>query len=642
MRMWEEASDTGMKGEKKKDKNEERGRKEKIVNLTLEMIYLLTGEVAIRTHHVSIYFTLDEWDYITGNKDHYREGIKEDLLQLRPLDSECKDKRDITADLGGTLCYNKEPSKIRNDGKLTKHEMSPAEQPPPANGIKEEPTSWEGGNQSDCSINQHTEQIQGIDTPTPIMGCSLNNSLSEDSLSVVIKKEAASWEEGRKHLAEQRQKIDTSTVMGTSLNNNLFTKDTSDGIKEKLFLWETDHTYCKINTITGQILQTDQISHIIGCSLNNNSQGDYVSLVIKEEAASCEGGDQSDYSINPFGEQTQGTDNPTPNTGMYNCSECHECFTTEADLLRHQETHRGANPFVCSLCKKSFVCHSDLIVHVRSHIGEKPFSCSLCGKCFSWEVHLTEHYATHTREKPYSCSECGKCFTRRWNLAQHSRSHTGQKRFCCSVCGKDFSYHSQMKSHYRTHTGEKPYICSECGKSFKDGSGLRIHQKYHTGVKPFSCSECGKCFTRRSGLTAHIRVHTGERPFPCSECGKCFTCQTDLARHLRIHTGEKPYTCTECGKGYIGRTDLARHIRIHTGEKPYSCTECGKCYVGRTDLNRHLRIHTGEKPFTCSECGKCFIFCTDLNRHLKSHTKKKPFTSSPCHSDLDRQHCLPR
>ncbi|OCT58892.1 hypothetical protein XELAEV_18001381mg [Xenopus laevis] len=46
MGMWEEASDTGMKG-KKKDKNEEeeeRGKKERMVNLTLEMIYLLTGE----------------------------------------------------------------------------------------------------------------------------------------------------------------------------------------------------------------------------------------------------------------------------------------------------------------------------------------------------------------------------------------------------------------------------------------------------------------------------------------------------------------------------------------------------------------------------------------------------------------------
>ncbi|XP_041432563.1 oocyte zinc finger protein XlCOF7.1-like [Xenopus laevis] len=50
------------------------------------IIQLLTGEVAIRTHHVSIYFSLDEWDYIKGNKELYGEEIKVDPQQLCPLD----------------------------------------------------------------------------------------------------------------------------------------------------------------------------------------------------------------------------------------------------------------------------------------------------------------------------------------------------------------------------------------------------------------------------------------------------------------------------------------------------------------------------------------------------------------------------
>ncbi|XP_017952917.2 gastrula zinc finger protein XlCGF53.1-like [Xenopus tropicalis] len=216
MGMWEEASDPVMG---KKDKNEE--RKERILNLTLEIIYLLTGEgyvipkkksptvglgalhapgsviqkendkkilelisniiqlltgeVAIRCEDVSIYFSLEEWEYIKGNKALYREGIKEEEpQQLRPLDGEYEDKREIPADLGGTLCYNNEPSKIGAegadfcaDGNLTNPEISPAEQPPPANGIKEEAVLWEGENQSDCGINPLTEQIQGTDTPTP-------------------------------------------------------------------------------------------------------------------------------------------------------------------------------------------------------------------------------------------------------------------------------------------------------------------------------------------------------------------------------------------------------------------------------------------------------------------------------------------
>uniref|UniRef100_A0A1B8Y8J7 KRAB domain-containing protein n=1 Tax=Xenopus tropicalis TaxID=8364 RepID=A0A1B8Y8J7_XENTR len=162
MGMWEEASDPVMG---KKDKNEE--RKERILNLTLEIIYLLTGEgyvipkkksptvglgalhapgsviqkendkkilelisniiqlltgeVAIRCEDVSIYFSLEEWEYIKGNKALYREGIKEEEepQQLRPPAAcEYKDGSDVTAHTEATLCCN-------NDGNLTNPDVSP-------------------------------------------------------------------------------------------------------------------------------------------------------------------------------------------------------------------------------------------------------------------------------------------------------------------------------------------------------------------------------------------------------------------------------------------------------------------------------------------------------------------------------------
>ncbi|OCT58952.1 hypothetical protein XELAEV_18001441mg [Xenopus laevis] len=468
----EEASDTGMKGKKKKkDKNEEeeeRGKKERMVNLTLEMIYLLTGEhyiprkksddggalhapgsviqkennkndkkilelmsniiqlltgeVAIRTHHVSIYFSLDEWDYIKGNKDIYEEGIKEEPQKLRPLDCEYEDKREITADLGGTLCYYNEPNKIGAEGadfcdkgNSINPEISPVEQPPPANGIKEESALWEEGNQSVCSINPLTEQIQGTDTPTPIMGYSLNNNLSAN----------------------------------------------------------------------------------------------YVSNGIKEETASCEGGNHSDGCRDCPTEQIQGTDTPIPIMNMYNC---HKHFSTKAGFLKHQKTHTGAKPFVRSGCEKLFVGHSDLTAHKRSRTGKKPFTCSECGNSFTDRSGLRTHQKYHRAGKPFSCSECGKCFTRR----------------------------SGLTAHIRIHTGEKPFTCTECGKCFRSHGGLRVHKKFHIGAKPFSCSECGKCFTRRSGLNTHLRIHTGEKPFTCTECGKCFARRYVLTAHYQLHTGEKP------------------------------------------------------------------------------------------------------
>ncbi|XP_069837024.1 oocyte zinc finger protein XlCOF6-like isoform X2 [Dendropsophus ebraccatus] len=303
----------------------------------------------------------------------------------------------------------------------------------------------------------------------------------------------------------------------------------------------------------------------------------------------------------------------------FSCPECGKRFMVKHHLWRHQITHTGDKPFLCSECGRGFYRKSHLERHQRTHTGERPFECTECGKCFTKKSILIEHGRTHTGEKPFSCSECGKCFVVKHHLERHQVTHTGDKPFLCSECGRNFTRKSHLDRHLRTHSGEKPFSCAECGKCFTKNSVLVEHQRIHTGEKPFSCSECGKCFMVKHHLERHQITHIADKPFICLECGKCFAGKGYLERHQRSHTGEKPFSCTECGKDFTKKSILIEHQKSHTGEKPFSCSECGKCFMVKHHLERHQITHTGERLYKCSECGRDFARKANLERHLATH-----------------------
>ncbi|KAM4794620.1 uncharacterized protein WCC33_019345 [Rhinophrynus dorsalis] len=471
----------------------ERKNDKRVLELANTIIHLLTGEVLTRCRDVTVGLTTEEQDYMDGPEE--------------PLVDEMMENRQLLGSLGRD---NVNPDLItRNE---SESEPSVTEQ----QDLQEEiihPDTCEGG-ANDTSHTCHKAlysqesivednkvlqdfQVEQVDEVFP-------QQCKEEEISTDISTGGSmSWEpQPEEHhmshsIAEYMQNKDQST--------KIISPDSPSGIMSKSMKFlEKDLTFHEdLNLLESsrQPVETDYSSSLIN---KCNKEIDYVQKL------------QESLSVM-----------------MYKCRECGQNFKNELDFIYHQGTHSIEKMYNCSECEECFTDNSDLITHQIIHTGEKLFVCFECGKSFTQSANLLVHLRIHTREKPFSCSECGKCFTHKSTLVKHQRIHTGA--FTCSDCGKCFSQNSNLVVHRRSHTGQKPFACSHCGKCFSKNSNLVIHQRIHTGEKPFVCSECGKCFTQCSNLLAHQRTHTGERPYVCSECGKRFTQIPHLIKHQRSH-----------------------------------------------------------------------------------------------------------
>ncbi|XP_063814382.1 oocyte zinc finger protein XlCOF7.1-like [Pseudophryne corroboree] len=486
----------------------ERDNEQKILELTNKIIQLLTGEVPIRCQDVAVYLSMEEWEYIEEHKDLYDDIMTEN-----------------------TKACGSMGERIFSGFQNTPDGLQPACLAPDS-----------GEKEIICIEDDEVGLYQRTNNKTEKEGKSVCNKMA----------------------SPQSNPIDLLThaaQSGSVLNKESAFCEEVKIIKSNVYT-PAQHTQAKhpsFGTKMGPNVSCDKnaSTDLVTPAPAKHTQTESGSTPIKEEYASCGDGHYTHSDMCTHVEITDAE--PVDNTEDSNelianilsvmiCSECGLCFTLDSDetypdrrVLCQKCSARGSNP-----------------VRRGSHDREKWTPASAYPGRDAAQITGVQPQLSPTGQNDY-----GKCFDsgidfdnpQRWTFEKFSGSYP--------EFGEQMATQKYLDSLQGIPIGERPFSCPDCGKCFTSHSHLARHQRTHTGERPYSCSECGKCFIRQSHVVRHRRIHTGEKPFCCPQCGKCFTRKPNFLHHQLIHTGEKPFACTYCGRRFRDHTRLIKHESRH-------------------------------------------------------------------------------